>query len=61
MLSSKKLTCNEPLRQVFIKNCILDIHSDILVFRSSFVNCCLFNLISGSTIPSSLSTPSLCE
>ncbi len=52
MLSSKKLTCKGTLRQVFIRVYRLEIQSVMLVlFRSSFVNCCLPELLIGSIPP----------
>jgi hypothetical protein len=56
MSSSKKLTCNGTLRQVFIRVYRLDSQT-CWYFRPSFVNCCPSNLLSGSTLPPS---PLLC-
>ncbi len=46
----KKMNCKGTLRQVFIKIYRLEIHSVMLVFRPSFVNCCPSNILSGSTL-----------
>ncbi len=38
------------LRQVFIRVYRLEIQSVVLVFQPSFVNCCPYKLLSGSTL-----------
>jgi hypothetical protein len=47
----KKLTCKGILWKVFIRVYRLEIQSAKLVFRHSFVNCCLSPLLSGWALP----------
>jgi hypothetical protein len=56
----KKLTCKRTLRLVFISIDWRDSQS-CWYFRPSYVNHCPSPLLSGSTLPSFPSPPSLCE